>query len=183
MVYQFKVVLIGDGTVGKTTLVKSFMGGEISDSYKPTLGADIGKNEIKVDDEKVILQLWDLSGQSAFEKVRSTFYLGAVGAIAVYDVMVDSSYNNILQWLEEMYAITGKVPVCLVGNKIDLREQSSEGAKTEEDGKLLAKKISEISNHPTPFIEASALKNVNSHPPFIDLTRILIKLHPNLVVD
>ncbi|MFX0207327.1 MAG: Rab family GTPase [Candidatus Hodarchaeota archaeon] len=120
----WKVVMLGEAMVGKTTLVKAFMGVEFTEGYKATLGTDLSRKVVQINDEEVIFQIWDLAGQQAFKTIRSTFLKGAKGAIVVYDISSRESFLKTKDWLKELFSVVGKIPVVLVGNKLDLRESA-----------------------------------------------------------
>ncbi len=123
--YSMKIILIGDGGTGKTSLVNQFVHRKFSSIYKTTIGVDITPYEttVKETGENVRFVLWDMSGQTHFEKFRSRFYTGTSGAIVVYDLTNAVSYRNVTQWIKECHNSCNKaVPVTLVGNKADLDE-------------------------------------------------------------
>ncbi|MHA2499761.1 MAG: GTP-binding protein [Candidatus Hodarchaeales archaeon] len=183
IVRMLKLVLLGDDQVGKTTLVKAFMGGEITGTYKATIGIDIGRKTISLSGEEVLFQLWDLSGQESFKKIRRNFYSGTSGAVAVYDISRLRTYESILNWIEELTEIAGRVPVVLVGNKVDLRE-TGEGTITHEDGQNMAERVSQFTLLETPFTEASAIRRENSDEPFFRLGNLIKnKLDPGFEIQ
>ncbi|MFX0116865.1 MAG: GTP-binding protein [Candidatus Hodarchaeota archaeon] len=169
---MLKLVLLGDDQVGKTTLVKAFMGGEITIAYKATIGIDIGRKVIPLGGRNVVFQLWDLSGQESFKKIRRSFYSGTSGAVAVYDISRQRTYESIPDWIHELTEMAGRVPVVLVGNKVDLREAGT-GVITFEDGKNLAGRVSELTLFETPFTEACAIRRENSDEPFYRLGTLI----------
>lgn len=123
--YSLKVILIGDGGTGKTSLVNQFVHRKFSSIYKTTIGVDITPYEITVKEtgENVRFVLWDMSGQTHFEKFRSRFYTGSSGALIVYDLTNVKSYRNLVQWIKECHNSCNKtIPITLVGNKADLDE-------------------------------------------------------------
>ncbi|MFX1511538.1 MAG: Rab family GTPase [Promethearchaeota archaeon] len=162
---MFKIVLLGEAQVGKTTLVRAWMGEETLTGYKATLGADISKKVINLSDHKVNItyQVWDLSGQATFKAIREQFYTQAHGAVLVYDITSKESYVKIKDWLNEMIGTIGKKPCILVGNKIDLRSSDS---ISPEEGKELAEEVSQLTGFKTSFIESAALHNENVDPVF-----------------
>lgn len=168
-----KIVMCGDYSVGKTTFVKLFLGGEIQGGYKPTIGADIGRKIFDIDQRRIIFQIWDLSGQQSFQSIRRQFYSRTNGAILVFDVSRRKTYKNIHQWTKELLDQTGKIPIILVGNKIDLRDQYSESV-TKKEGKKLAEVISNQTGVPTPFVEASAIQKKNNLEPFSLLGKTIL---------
>ena len=148
---NIKVVLLGDGGVGKTSIVNSYFKKPFTGSYKMTLGTEfrikrVGNN---------VIQIWDLAGQPIFSSVRSTYYVGALGAILVYDVSKEKSYETIPNWLEEFdYHKNEKVPIVLVANKTDLRGTTS--CLSESDGLALKDKIESSKKFDVIYCESSA---------------------------
>lgn len=171
-----KIIICGDFAVGKTTFVKSFLGGEILKGYKPTIGVDIGKKVFDIEENKIIFQIWDLSGQQSFQSIRHQFYSRSDGAILIFDISRRESYQNILLWTEEMLKQTGLIPIVLVANKIDLRNQTNDPI-TNVEGKKLSKTISQQTAIETPFVEASALQQYNNLKPFISLGKMILQRH------
>lgn len=160
-----KIVFIGDGAVGKTSIIKAFIGREFEHEYIMTLGMDMFRKaqKIKVDEDTIIefiWHIWDIAGQPHWKEVRPSFYKGARGAILVYDVANTESYENIIAWVKEFIAVAGVQPMILVGNKIDLRENIYD-CLTYEEGVNKAKEISEEIGLTVPYIESSALKKIN----------------------
>lgn len=160
-----KVLLVGDGAVGKTTLRRKYMGEAFNQQYLPTFGADLSITHIEVDQngESNLLRfaIWDLAGQVSFRKVRKTYYKHTQAIIILYDVTNPQSYENVMGWLSDIDTHVGLagVPIALVANKIDLRLLVEDTIPT-DDGTNLAKEIKETFN-PTsldvPFFETSAL--------------------------
>lgn len=126
-VHMMKILLTGDGAVGKTSLITQYMHGRIRPGYKATIGVDIFKKEIvSRSGSRVILQIWDLSGQSRFGQVRKRFYAGADAVIVVFDITRDETLLNIDGWIEEIninLLSTSNLPKIIAGNKIDLPEE------------------------------------------------------------
>ncbi len=124
-VYSVKIILIGDGGTGKTSLVNQFVHRKFSSIYKTTIGVDITPCQtfVKETGENVRFVLWDMSGQTHFAKFRTRFYTGTSGALVVYDLTNATSYRNVLSWVKECHNSCNKaVPITLVGNKADLDE-------------------------------------------------------------
>lgn len=122
-----KIILIGDGGAGKTSLVQQFVHRKFSRIYKTTIGVDItplntisSRNDIT---HPVRFILWDMSGQSHFKRFRSKFYSGTSGAMIVYDLTSASSHRNVQSWVKECQDnCRKKIPMVLVGNKADLKD-------------------------------------------------------------
>lgn len=113
---KFKILLLGDGNVGKTSLIMRFTTGRFKETYKATIGTDIFQKTIDNKD----LQIWDLSGQSHFKNIRMKFYKRANGSLLVFDLTNPISFDNLENWIEEAQEVTGDIPTVLVGNKKDL---------------------------------------------------------------
>jgi small GTP-binding protein len=123
--YSFKLILIGDGGVGKTTLFRRSITNRFEDSTQMTIGVDPQSKYFDVEytdgkKYKVALQLWDIGGQERFEFMRKSFYRGAMGALLVYDVTRYESFNNLDKWVTEFCDVVGyDVPIVILGNKVD----------------------------------------------------------------
>jgi len=117
----FKLLLIGDSGVGKSSLLHRFADDIYTDSYISTIGVDFKIKTMNVGDKMVKLQIWDTAGQERFRTITSSYYRGAQGIIVVYDITDVDSFNNVKQWLSEIdrYA-SENVDKLLVGNKSDL---------------------------------------------------------------
>ncbi len=118
-----KIILIGEGSVGKTSIRERYLGYGFPIQYLPTLGAEFSvKNEI-IGGEEISFQIWDLAGQPVFETIRKTYYRGARGAFIVCDVSNLESVMNIHNWKDELWRNNGSgpIPFVILGNKIDLR--------------------------------------------------------------
>ncbi|TFF94407.1 GTP-binding protein [Candidatus Thorarchaeota archaeon] len=166
--YRFKIVMLGDGAVGKTALTTRFTQDHFDADYKRTIGSDFAVKRLVLPerDSNVTLQVWDLAGQPRFEIVRQSFYRGARGALLVYDVTRRRTFLNLDRWRTEAYKNTGReIPVVVVANKVDLED--SRVVQTEM-GKQYAESIDSI------YVESSALTGENVEKAFEDLCRVMI---------
>jgi small GTP-binding protein len=137
MSYVLKVCVIGDGAVGKTSLIIRYTEGHFRESYLMTVGTSFAVKALDLDGIQVKLQLWDLAGQPHFSSVRPVFYRGSVGGILVFDVTRRETFNNIHTWFNEFTQVTGVLPFALVANKTDLVDQRQ---VTQEEGEAYAQK-------------------------------------------
>jgi len=172
-----KIVLIGDGAVGKTSIAKRYLGKEFEHEYIMTIGVDFFKKRSRINIENVgeitfLWHIWDLSGQPHWKHVRPAFYRGARGALLVFDVSNRESYNDAPEWGREFVRNSGKYPLVLVGNKIDLRD-SLPDCITYEEGLAMAKKISEELGIDVPYIETSAKEGINIDEAFRLLAQLV----------
>nr|XP_050028350.1 ras-related protein Rab-39B-like [Dermacentor andersoni] len=101
--YQFRLILIGDSTVGKSTLLKAFTDGKFHDVCDPTVGVDFFARLIEVKkDVRVKLQLWDTAGQERFRSITRSYYRNSVGALLLYDITRRASFEHLVDWLFEV---------------------------------------------------------------------------------
>lgn len=145
----YKIILVGDSSVGKTNLLTRFVSDKFDPSSKPTVGVDFFSRILKVTGIKVRTQIWDTAGQERFKAFASTYYNGTDGAVLVYDVTNRQSFENVTLWLKELHAhISAQLLGCiLVGNKTDLGPARQVNT---EEGQSLAEKQGFL------FVEISA---------------------------
>lgn len=122
--FLFKLLLIGDSSVGKTSVLLRYVDDSFNSDFQTTIGVDFKLAELTRKDKHLKLQLWDTAGQDRFRNIVSSYYRGANGIILVYDVTNAESFHNIPKWLEESSSyLTKSVPKLLIGNKVDLSSQ------------------------------------------------------------
>ncbi|MHA1770129.1 MAG: GTP-binding protein [Candidatus Thorarchaeota archaeon] len=136
--FLFKVMIIGEGAVGKTTLVNRYVTGSFERDYKTTIGSQFAVKLTHIfppESEYAVgikIQAWDVAGQARFAAVRKMYYSGAAGVILVFDVTRRRSFTELEKWVQEAdESIGSRVPMVVVGNKIDLPDRmvSAEEAK------------------------------------------------------
>ena len=115
-----KICLLGDGGVGKTSLVYRFIENRFSTDFKSTLGVNLLKRVVSIDDDKVSVQIWDLGGQDAYKKLRKLYLEGSQGALLVFDVTSKTSFERLYDWTNSFRDVQSGAPMLLIGNKIDL---------------------------------------------------------------
>lgn len=121
--YLFKIVLVGDAEVGKTSLTTRFAYGTFTEGYISTLGVDFIVKSIPLNNYIVKIQAWDTAGQERYSGVRPIYYRGAKGALLVYDITMRQSFVNVEKWCNQIQKYSGPdVPIVLVGNKLDLSD-------------------------------------------------------------
>lgn len=118
--YLFKVVIIGDSGVGKSSLLLRFADDTFSESYLSTIGVDYRFRTVRHNKKIAKLQIWDTAGQERFRTVTAAYYRGADGIIVVYDTSNLRSFSHVKEWLTEVSKYTTPQTVkLLVGNKCD----------------------------------------------------------------
>ncbi len=125
-----KVVLLGDGGVGKTSLIARYVINKFDNKYIATIGTKVTRKDIQIVKPNLIINLrlmiWDILGQKEYAKIRSASLSGAQGLILVGDLSRPETINNLESfWLKESTKVVGKIPTILIGNKMDLAEKSS----------------------------------------------------------
>ncbi len=118
--FVFKITVIGDGAVGKTSLIKKYTQGSFQKDYIKTLGAQFSKYDEEIEGDNCKLFFWDIAGQDEFNFMRPTFYKGSKAAIIVFSYTDDESFEHIPQWHDDIIKYCGDLPIILFGNKIDL---------------------------------------------------------------
>jgi small GTP-binding protein len=169
----FKVVVIGDGAVGKSSITIRTCYGKFDRAYISTIGVEFGTKSYTIKGQEITMQIWDTAGQERFRFLQSAYYRGAHGALLVYDVTRTESLKNISRWIDDLVNnIDQPIPMILVGNKCDLDMVRAVPAK---DGESLAEKISDQYNRIIPFYETSAKTNQNVEELFLKLGTMMLE--------
>jgi len=171
--FVFKIVVLGEAAVGKTSLINQYVEYSFKEDYKPTLGANIIRKDVFIEEinSKVRLIMWDLAGQEKYNVIRSMYFQGCVGALLVYDVTRPNTFELVnSKWLMDFKKFIKKEGTyILIGNKIDLNEQR---VVSTEDGKKLANEI-----QASDFVETSAKLNQNVETAFKNLVYQILRNH------
>ncbi len=122
--YVFKITVIGDGAVGKTSLIKKYTQGSFQKDYIKTLGAQFSKYDEDIDGNNIKLFFWDIAGQREFDFMRPTFYKGSKAAIIVFSHTDPESLEHIFEWHDDIKKYLGELPIVLFGNKTDLVDEN-----------------------------------------------------------
>lgn len=165
--FVFKICILGDPGVGKTTSIIQLAQNRFESEYKATIGVSIIKNDIEVSKDHVNLQIWDIAGQEQWAGMRRVYYAGALGALILFDVTRQQSFDNLEKWITEFRDQTDPDNPCIiVGNKIDLEQLRKINSS---DGKKRAKKFG------FQYIETSAKTSENIFKAYEDLSRLMIQ--------
>jgi len=169
--HLFKLVLIGDASVGKTSLLLRFADDSFEDNYISTVGVDFRFRTVTVDNELVKLQIWDTAGQERFRTITSAYYRGANGVILVYDITNNETFEHVQDWLDEVHKAAGEsVTKLVVGNKADLTNMRQ---VNEQQASAYASSVN------AAFIETSAKTAVNVDKSFLIIAKQLVQKSAN----
>ena len=172
---KFKILIIGDSAVGKTSMLLKYVDNYFPETHMATIGVEYKTKNIETSKYKVILHLWDTAGQERFKSITKSFFNNANGIVFVYDITSKESFDGVKNWIKDAEPY-GKFESILCGNKIDLekkREVKIDSLK--EYG--LKKKID--------VFETSAKTGVKVNDAFEKLVDLIIKSksHDELVRD
>lgn len=182
----FKVIVLGDGFVGKTAITVRFCEDRFQKEYKMTIGVNFGVKKLTYNSEPYALQIWDVAGQQRFLFLRTRYYAGAFGVILVYDSTNKLTFQNLANWTQEFQEQIGNRPVVVVGNKIDLPTtgyidprsgKQYEKEVSYEEGKEFADSIA------APFYETSAKQNYNISEMFLRLIDLIERKKASISLD
>ena len=167
--FIFKVLLLGNSDVGKSSLLLRFVDSVWNDGFVPTIGVDFKVKTLEINNKKVKMQIWDTAGQERFRTVVSTYFKGAHGILLLYDVTNKDSFKNLENWLIEIEKNSSdKVLKILLGNKCDL---SDDREIQSEEGKAFAVR------NGMEFMETSAKMNTNVSEAFETLGKLMIEFN------
>ena len=120
--YIFKILIIGNASVGKTSLLRRYVNGMFDESTIMTVGVDFFTKEINYDNAHCLLQLWDLGGQERFRYLLDNFVMGARGALLLFDLTRMPIIEDILEWVNIARLHDMSLPIILIGTKLDLED-------------------------------------------------------------
>ena len=169
----YKVLLLGDSTVGKTCILLKYTDKIFQETHMMTIGLDYRLKTMTLQSGKEVkLQIWDTAGQDRFRSITKNYYKGSHGIILIYDVTSLETFENVKSWVSQIHEeISDKVVIYLVGNKIDMDDERK--VKTEE-GQKLAEELG------VPFVETSAKSGENIDNIFSDITERIDKEFGNI---
>ena len=165
---SFKLIFIGDSSVGKSCLTAKAVKNNFEEYYQATVGFEFLTFNMKVNDKVIKLQIWDTCGQEIYKSLISNFYRNSSLAVLVYAIDNKESFNHVENWLNDLKSQANPdVRIFLVGNKADLEEDrkvsKEEGEKYKED------------QHLDLFMEASAKSGHNARNVLVEAAKILYK--------
>merc|ERR1712134_58629 len=161
-VAEFKLVLVGDGGVGKTTFVKRHTTGEFEKQYNATIGVEVRPMPFHTNKGLIKFNVWDTAGQEKLGGLRDGYYIGGQCGIIMFDVTSRITYSNVPKWYKDLTRVCDVIPICLVGNKVDVK-----------DRKVKAKQITFHRKKSLQYYDISAKSNYQFEKPFVWLLRKL----------
>lgn len=150
---SFKIVIIGDSGVGKSNLMSRYTTNEFSQDTQATIGVEFMTKSLRIEDREAKIQIWDTAGQERFRAISRSIYHGAKGAMVVYDITNQSSFDAIPTWLQELRVfVPATCCIFLIGNKCDL-----------EHLRVVKKEVADrfARENGLSFLETSALERTN----------------------
>ena len=163
----FKILTIGDGGVGKTSILRRYVENKFLKHHLSTIGIDFLSKTLKIKDKEIKLKIWDTAGQERYRQITSHIYKDADGIILVFDVTSEESFNQITDWMEQIKNNVSKeeVNLILIGNKCDLADRMVE----KERGEKMAEKLK------IKYFETSALTGQGINEAFEELAKQIFK--------
>ena len=166
--YSFKVVLLGEGCVGKTSLVLRYVENKFNEKHFTTLQASFLNKKLNIAGKRVNLAIWDTAGQERFHALGPIYYRDSNGAILVYDITDEDSFTKVKNWVKELRKMLGDdVCLCIVGNKTDLEKDRAVP---------IAEAESYAASVKAKHFQTSAKQNRGIEELFLDLTRSMIEI-------
>ena len=165
--HTFKILILGDAAVGKSSLVTRFVHGKFEKNYMVTIGMEPYTRYETIEGQKICYSLWDIAGEAKFQAMRKMFYAGSAGSIITFDLTRKDSYEHVDVWAGEAKNEATNQHLILVGNKNDLGDARQ---VTTEEGEAKAKELGCIS-----YIETSALTGDMVEDAFNSLGKALLK--------
>ncbi|KDO33525.1 GTP-binding nuclear protein Ran [Saprolegnia parasitica CBS 223.65] len=160
---EFKLILVGDGGVGKTTFVKRHLTGEFEKKYVATLGVEVHPLKFETNFGPIKFNCWDTAGQEKFGGLRDGYYIQGQCAIIMFDVTSRISYKNVPNWHRDLFRVCENIPIVLCGNKVEVK-----------DRKVKAKQITFHRKKNLQYFDISAKSNYQFEKPFLWLARKLV---------
>ena len=149
----FKIVLMGDASVGKTNILSKYLNDEFDPNSKATVGVEFATKNFTIEENVIKAQIWDTAGQERYRSITSAYYKGAKGCLLVYDITRKATFETIDKWISELKSTSdNNLTILLIGNKCDLESQRQvTKIEAEEKAKY----------HNIAFMETSALDGTN----------------------
>ena len=167
----FIITMLGETTVGKTSIVNVYLGTGFSDTYVGTVGFDKYEKEVQIETgEKIKIKLWDTAGQERYKSISQNSIKNCKGVVVVFDLTKKITFEKVIDWIEQVRELTSKVPICLFGNKSDLSNREV----TQEEIDKLCKEQKLI------YFETSAKNNTGITEGFNKMANLSYQIFGNI---
>lgn len=167
--YNFKVVLLGEGCVGKTSLLLRYIEDKFNDKHLTTLQATFLNKKLNINGQRINLSIWDTAGQEKFHALGPIYYRNSNGAILVYDITDEDSFGKVKNWIKELKKMLGsEIVLVIAGNKIDLEHERTVPL---EEAESYANMVG------AKHFYTSAKLNQGVEDLFLELTRAMTEKH------
>ena len=173
---MFKVVLVGDSSVGKTNIMSKYLKNEFHEDSKATVGVEFGSKQFNIEGHQTKAQIWDTAGQERYKAITSAYYKGAKGAFVVYDITRKQSFDSVDRWINDLKAAADKkLSIIIIGNKCDLEDQRQVNKEQGED---------KAKNYEVAFMETSAFSGENLDKAFEKMmNEVFKKCHEEMISE
>jgi Ras-related protein Rab-11A len=162
--YVYKLVVAGEGGVGKTTLIIRYCEGIFKHDTRTTVGVGFASKEVQLHGESIKLQIWDFGGEERFRFILPAYCKGANAAVLAFDSTRFQSMKNLPEWVEIIRKNAGNIPIVLVGTKVDLKDQRT---VRPEDGDEFSKR-----NKLNGFFDVSSKTGLNVDNVFVKVAEL-----------
>ncbi|MDH5401063.1 MAG: GTP-binding protein [Candidatus Heimdallarchaeota archaeon] len=170
--FIFKIIAVGDASVGKTSLTQRYATSRFLDDYRMTLGMNLITKNLTLETKRIQLAIWDTGGQAAFEPLIPMYYRGALGALVVYDITNEKTFKSVEKWISDIKQHCDEIPIVIIGNKKDLGDNI---AISTEKGEKLFNSIRDKWSKSVAFYEASAKEDLGVSDAFISLAESILE--------
>lgn len=161
--HTFKLVIAGNGAVGKTALVHRHVSGAFNSNYVPTLGVEVTPMYFSSNYGRICFNTWDTAGQEKYGGLQDGYFIGADCAILMFDVTNKESYRAIKDWYKKVVNVAGDIPMVICGNKVDMNAERV----------IMPEHIRIHRELNLPYYDISSKSNYNFEKPFLSLARRL----------
>ena len=171
----YKIIVVGSSGVGKSAMVQNLITGSFREEEQPTIGVEFKPYTIQVEGEDVKLQIWDTAGQERFKSVSKAYFRNALGGILVFDITNRDSFDDLVNWLNDMRQLCApNASILLIGNKVDLEDDR---VIVESEANSYAERYN------LNYMETSAKSGKNIQEAFVRLgTEIVLKVKSGEIV-
>eukprot|EP00052_Salpingoeca_macrocollata_P001177 m.24266 g.24266 ORF g.24266 m.24266 type:complete len:230 (+) comp11170_c0_seq1:68-757(+) len=161
-----KVLIVGNGAVGKSSLIQRYCKGIYTNEYKKTIGVDFLEKQITIQEYNLRLMIWDTAGQEEFDSITRAYYRDAAACVVAFSTTDRDSFGAVESWIKKVEDEVGSIPMVLIQNKSDLIK---EAVMTKEEAEALARKVQ------LKFYRVSVQENYNVDSVFEYLADLYIK--------